>query len=220
MTAKLQPLGKPIQFPMRGRSKSAEKRLQESLKRGFKEWQRKLTLDFANARSWEWLQSRYGEQMFYDCDSETEFLGLQVPLRRILKLEPFAEVALPEWLSWSRPGTPLMLADRSLGFIVPNPCILRVNLAFAVVELAKRVRVCENPECPAPYFIGRRKQRFCDRPACLAYGQRAEKRAWWAKHREEQLAKRQKARATRKARERKKRGGRKNDLQAKRNLPL
>src|ERR1700687_3352426 len=68
--------------------------------------------------------------------------------------------------------------------------------------------VCGNPECPSPYFLKARKtQRFCDRPACSAYGQREHKRKWWSEHGEEWKQKREMVRQSRARKQR--RGGRK-----------
>lgn len=46
-------------------------------------------------------------------------------------------------------------------------------------------RYCANADCPAPYFIAKRKsQKYCT-DACSAPAQREFKRRWWADHGEE-----------------------------------
>jgi hypothetical protein len=71
-------------------------------------------------------------------------------------------------------------------WVQPNYRILPLCLAIAVSDLAPKMAVCANPECPQPYFLqGRKTQRFCDRRTCAAYGQREHKRKWWAAHRKE-----------------------------------
>jgi len=50
-------------------------------------------------------------------------------------------------------------------------------------RIAKRMRHCQNPECPAPYFLAQKKsQRYCC-SKCSAPMQRAQKREWWRQNR-------------------------------------
>jgi hypothetical protein len=50
------------------------------------------------------------------------------------------------------------------------------------IHIADRMRVCGNLECPAPYFIARRRsQRYCTEE-CAKPAQQAHKRAWWKEH--------------------------------------
>lgn len=70
-------------------------------------------------------------------------------------------------------------------------------LLFRRSQLAK---ICENPNCPAPYFIARKTaQRYCT-DKCAEIFQRAWKRKWWAEHGEKWRSsrKRSRKRATRK----------------------
>ncbi|HKR33110.1 MAG TPA: hypothetical protein VJT08_21700 [Terriglobales bacterium] len=59
--------------------------------------------------------------------------------------------------------------------------------AFAQVllrafEVADRMRHCPTANCPAPYFIARRRsQKYCS-DACALPAQRAFKRTWWREH--------------------------------------
>jgi hypothetical protein len=70
--------------------------------------------------------------------------------------------------------------------VLPNYDIFPLALALGVSELLPKMAVCGNPECPNKYFLKARKtQRFCDRPACSAYGQREHKRKWWSEHGDE-----------------------------------
>jgi hypothetical protein len=66
------------------------------------------------------------------------------------------------------------------------------NVADALIcaiQIPERLRVCSNPECPAPLFIAKRpkQQRQCS-PECAAWAQRQSKLKWWEHHKEEQLA--------------------------------
>lgn len=49
----------------------------------------------------------------------------------------------------------------------------------------KRALHCENPQCPAPFFFGKKStQRYCGE-ACAEHGQREAKRRWWGQHGDE-----------------------------------
>jgi hypothetical protein len=100
---------------------------------------------------------------------------------------------LNRWIRWkprnSEVGlSPLVVNGHWLS-ITPNPGNLRVSLGFALSDLHRRLFRCSNENCPQAFFIKtKRGQRFCDRPACKALGQREHKRAWWKKHGKEWLA--------------------------------
>jgi hypothetical protein len=67
--------------------------------------------------------------------------------------------------------------------VLPNYAVFPLALALGVSELRPKMAICENPGCPNKYFLKERiTQRFCDRPACTAYGQREHKRKWWSEH--------------------------------------
>lgn len=71
-------------------------------------------------------------------------------------------------------GTPQHKVWKSIGFIVVG-----LTLARRVVDLMRR---CENSDCPAPYFIAKRRtQKFCSE-VCAAPAQREYKNAWWREH--------------------------------------
>ena len=43
-----------------------------------------------------------------------------------------------------------------------------------------RIARCENPDCPAPYFIRKRNtQKFCEAGPCADYGARQRAKRWW-----------------------------------------
>jgi hypothetical protein len=79
------------------------------------------------------------------------------------------------------------------GCVFPDYRNLPLSLAVAVSEVSPRMIICQNPECPNPYFLkGRSTQRFCERPACTLYGQREHKKKWWAEHGKQWKQERQK----------------------------
>lgn len=46
--------------------------------------------------------------------------------------------------------------------------------------VAGKIGLCENPECPAPYFVKRRRtQKFCEAGACTDYAHRQYALKWW-----------------------------------------
>ncbi len=65
----------------------------------------------------------------------------------------------------------------------------------AVQSLARaHTHQCQNPDCPAPYFLAtRRTQKYCEKK-CAEYGQREAKKRWWAKQGREWRETRQQSR--------------------------
>lgn len=58
------------------------------------------------------------------------------------------------------------------------------NVALTLTEairLAERLVVCANPECPAPFFVRKRKNQAQCSEECAAWAQRNWKRDWWAR---------------------------------------
>ena len=65
--------------------------------------------------------------------------------------------------------------------IVLIPSSPEEGLWLSLLHNSRRLAVCENPECPAPYFLRYRHDRFCSK-SCARFAQREYKRRWWAKH--------------------------------------
>lgn len=58
-----------------------------------------------------------------------------------------------------------------------------------------RLGVCENPDCPAPYFRKKRKtQRFCEQGPCVQYAQRHYSLDWWRREGKKRREERQQQR--------------------------
>lgn len=105
-------------------------------------------------------------------------------LRKLWRREPDWNIFLHHWVcicrerhlpTWVVPGW----ADGTQS-VEPNFMVFPLALAIAAGEWMPKMVVCANPECPSPYFLKSRKtQRFCDRPACIACGQREHKLNWW-----------------------------------------
>jgi hypothetical protein len=76
-------------------------------------------------------------------------------------------------------------------------------LILRAVFLAEKMRYCANPECPAPYFLAkRRSQKYCTQE-CALPAQREFKKAWWAEHGENWRQTRRESQTRGKARRRK-----------------
>lgn len=70
-----------------------------------------------------------------------------------------------------------------------------VLILLRAQRIADRMRVCPNSECPASYFLAkRRSQKYCSE-VCAVPVQREFKRRWWAKSGEEWRSKRKKSAA-------------------------
>lgn len=79
-----------------------------------------------------------------------------------------------------------------------------ICLLFLIDEAEGKLGMCENPDCPAPYFKRKRRtQRFCERGSCTAYAARLYTQRWWeTKGRKERHDKRAKARKNKKRKKR------------------
>jgi hypothetical protein len=124
---------------------------------------------------------------FFPEEPEANYIKLRDQLRNIWSHSPHSAVILNSWLtgqpsggaterevlefySHSYPPFICSLRDRRL---VPNFGSLRAALIQAVLEKYDYLRVCQNPNCPAPYFVANRKdQKMCDNADCKAEAQR------------------------------------------------
>jgi hypothetical protein len=62
---------------------------------------------------------------------------------------------------------------------IPGPC---GSILLQLLKYSDLIRYCGGPECPAPFFIARRRsQRYCS-DACAKPAQRKAKRDWWARN--------------------------------------
>ena len=55
-----------------------------------------------------------------------------------------------------------------------------ICVLFLLDHKSGKTGVCGNPDCPAPYFLRKRKdQKYCERGSCSAYAQRQYALGWW-----------------------------------------
>ena len=119
-------------------------------------------------------------------ETDEELLTIRDELRNIF--ENGKTVAAQIMGGWNtprrRPGEIKLLFVDIHGTQLPLPHIeLRHVLVMVILGVLPKMTKCANPECPTPYFLRHKKrQRFCDRLACLAYGQRIHKLNWWREH--------------------------------------
>ncbi len=74
--------------------------------------------------------------------------------------------------------------------VIPENLWSIVCITFLQDRAAGKTGVCENPTCPAPYFIKqRRTQKFCEAGPCVAYKQRLYALSWWNREGKDRRAK-------------------------------
>ena len=67
--------------------------------------------------------------------------------------------------------------------VMPRRSTLPAVLIFGCLTYADRLTFCRNQECPASYFLAKRRdQKYCS-DICATPAKRAAKRDWWSKHR-------------------------------------
>lgn len=70
--------------------------------------------------------------------------------------------------------------------VKPSQLVETASLLFMRDRLQGKTAICENPECPAPYFLRKRKtQKFCEAGPCVEYGARLRANKWWHAHGDE-----------------------------------
>lgn len=160
----------------------------------------RLLVELANMRD-DGLARLRKTAAFFRQETDSFLLNVQGSLRRAwLRSTPLKEKQrLVNGLiasSFATPGISGWSAPLSLGRIVLDHQNLRSQLAVAILENWRRFAVCANPECPAPFFLSRRRtQKYCESGECTRYAQRERALAWWRREGNKWRAKRQKKRA-------------------------
>lgn len=155
-------------------------------RRMFRERQR-LLVELANMRDGGVFRFRRAFA-FFRPETDSFLLNVRNSLRQVwLRSTPLREKqTLVDGLiaaSFVRPGYMGVQAPLRVGHLVVNPQDFRAQLAVAILENWRRFAICENPECPAQYFLAKRKdQKYCERGECTAQAQREYARKWWSEH--------------------------------------
>jgi hypothetical protein len=72
--------------------------------------------------------------------------------------------------------------DWERGQFVYEPRTEFQKALYQLFRQSARAKVCDNPDCPAPYFIANKTiQRYCS-DECAQVFQQESKRKWWAEH--------------------------------------
>lgn len=95
-----------------------------------------------------------------------------------------------------------VVVDRGRVALWPKHLWALICFLFLHDYTAGRLGICENPDCPARYFVKKRRtQRFCEQGPCVQYAQRKYSLDWWKregkKRREERQRQRRKQRQRR-----------------------
>lgn len=173
-----------------------KKMLRADCERFLKGIRREMVLDLANLsdHSCERFRKRY--LIFDPKIDDSSILQLREQLRRFWSGDDQYHASRPEFFrlgllhSWLNQALQSSQMIWSVGTYADGTHSLEPNyfppllaVAKAASELSSKMGICANAECPQKYFLkGRKTQRFCDRPACAAYGQRQHKLKWWDAH--------------------------------------
>ena len=102
-------------------------------------------------------------------------------LRRIWRADEYANDYVKLLLYSSEISPHRVEFNWKRGEIVYQPLDNFERAVYALFRNSGLAKVCENPDCPAPYFIAkRRSQRYCGEDCASVY-QRLWKRKWWKK---------------------------------------
>lgn len=178
---------KPTQLPVTDLSQT-RREIRAGMERTWAKRRKEILLDLANLRdgSAGLFRRRFGQLDVSMSQDDQAILRFRDQLQVVWRREVPAAVVLQMWVKERQPGwEPFTVGQWADGrqSVWPNYLILSLTLAIGVAEHGPKMAMCENAGCPQRYFLkGRKTQRFCDRPACIACGQREHKRKWWNEH--------------------------------------
>lgn len=190
--------------------------LDEVLDRHLYERRKELLFDLANMHDsgFARFSRRWGKRFRRNQTvlSESDVLRLRDELRQIWRPEATAEKqrilegwqAVPHPIP-TRPRTPFAyIGARPLWIDIWKPVLhtgriepafhsIRAQLTQGVLEQHERLAACQNPDCPARYFLAKRNdQKYCG-GECTAYAQRQYASGWWNREGKEWRARKRQA---------------------------
>jgi hypothetical protein len=116
-------------------------------------------------------------------ETESSILEARNELRELWEASAPATRKEEILTAWLRRGPADFLLPRWKGrtlSLFPNYVNLRALLFIGILHRSARFARCQNPDCPAPYFLAnRRSQKYCERGDCTAYAQRKYALKWW-----------------------------------------
>jgi hypothetical protein len=114
---------------------------------------------------------------------DKQVLKLRDDLREVWRIPADSSEIIQEWLD-SEPALRIAPDPYGGGFTLsPQFSNLPGRLVFAIIRASNMLAVCENPDCPAPFFVAvKAVQRYCS-SSCAAPAKRAAKMRWWRRNR-------------------------------------
>lgn len=187
-----------------------KREIRSDMQRRAAQWRRRILLDLANLSDdgCPYFRRRLRFSGDPALKGDHAILKYREQLRKLWRGEADRGETLCDWLDYCRIEHLWTWAVSGWGdgtySVEPNYEIFPLALAIAAGEWMPKMGTCGNPDCPAPYLLkARRRQQFCDRPACIAFGQREHKREWWRRVGVKRRAAQSKACKKRNSRERK-----------------
>jgi hypothetical protein len=160
-------------------------------------WQQSL-------RTFTGLRDRLLAEDFVNSSDDPEeivrFTGLYGPLREEAKEGEEFRFSINEWrgvqsifrqiwesragkttLNTTLSGTQYDIFVRNRNFVFWAKSLEGFLLLELITATAQRLRKCQRPECPNPYFVARHlKQQYCS-TLCAEWAQARSKKKWWEK---------------------------------------
>jgi hypothetical protein len=126
------------------------------------------------------LLNEYPDADFYLHPKEV-LLKQSALLRRAWEGEQYAIREIEDYIS-ANIGINGYFKKGRVAITLPNAWAA-VGVLFLRDRAAKKTAICENPDCPARYFIRTRStQKFCEAGTCTEYGARLRANKWWKAH--------------------------------------
>jgi hypothetical protein len=162
---------------------------------------RELLIDLANLHDegYDWFCKKWAQRFFRDRNSpnKADVFKLRNELREVWQFSlerNLHQRIVARWFYWrssssaatAAAGVGTLASEGTwipvleTGKIVPVFDFLPAQMVQGVLEHYGRFRTCQNPECPARFFLVKRSdQMYCERGECTAYAQRQYALKWW-----------------------------------------
>jgi len=151
--------------------------------------ERELLYELANLRPEGTHVLRKHFPTIPESESNEALLGLRDELRQIWPTnERMTDVPRQEVIgNWFGGRTSLTESERWVvlfQFGIIRPAFFRGELAWAFCRHRSYLAFCQNPDCPAPYYVARKRdQQYCSQSEeCARYAARKTAREYWRRH--------------------------------------
>lgn len=161
-------------------------------------WRREVVFDLANLHDdgFDWFYRKWAGRFFQgnNVPSKSDVLKLRNDLRQIWAPSVLRhkqnQLIVSSWFHWrpsSKQSENTETANVEMwepvlqtGTIVPVRGSLHAQMVQGVLEQYGRFAICENPDCPARFYLAKRiDQKYCEHGECTAYAQRIYALEWW-----------------------------------------